>query len=148
MNRPPDHLHGMFLDLVRLAGQLHPEGETSAGWLPLPQIFALHELDTDAPMSQRDLAGRLGLEKSTVSRLVADLERGGFVVRQRDPANRRFYQVRITDRGREKHRSMAGRFHERYERVLSGMTETEREALLIGLPALIRVLRDELDGRQ
>ena len=42
--------------------------------MPLSHMFALHELDTGAPPPQRELARRLGLEKSTLSRLVTDME--------------------------------------------------------------------------
>ncbi len=42
--------------------------------MPLSHMFALHELDTDVPPSLRELARRLGLEKSTLSRLVTGIE--------------------------------------------------------------------------
>jgi DNA-binding MarR family transcriptional regulator len=112
----------------------------------MTQVFALHELDTDAPLSQRDLADRLGLEKSTVSRLVAEMAAAGLLIRERDPENRRYYKLRITARGRAAHARMSAAFHGRYERLVAGMSAGERDALSIGLPALIRVLRTELGG--
>jgi DNA-binding MarR family transcriptional regulator len=53
------------------------------------------------PASQQDLAARLHLEKSTVSRMAAGLEQRGLVVRERDPGNRRLYRLRLTERGAE-----------------------------------------------
>ena len=131
---PPasDPLHDLLRDLVRFAGLLHPEVAPGQA-IPLSQVFALHELDTDTPLSQRELARRLGLEKSTVSRLVADMERDGLLTRDRDPDNRRYHRLRITDRGRAAHAGMAG------------VSPAERDALIVGLPALVRVLRHELD---
>ena len=73
------------------------------------------------------------------------MEQEGLLVRDRDPGNRRYYQLRLTDRGRAAHARMAAGFHDRHERLVSGMTGAEREALLVGLPALIRVLRQELN---
>jgi DNA-binding MarR family transcriptional regulator len=90
----------------------------------LSQVFALHELDTGAPLSQNELARRLRLEKSSVSRLAAELERKGLLVRERDPDNRRLYRLRLTDAGRAAHRDSA-----------------ERDALAKALPALLRVIR-------
>jgi DNA-binding MarR family transcriptional regulator len=131
------------MDLVRVAGLLHPDQTMPGQTLPLSQVFALHELDTDAPMSQRDLAQRLRLEKSTVSRLVADLESRGLVARERDPDNRRIYRLHITAEGRGAHTRMGSVFHDRYVRMTAALTAQEQAALLIGLPALIRVLRQD-----
>jgi DNA-binding MarR family transcriptional regulator len=142
----PDPLHDLLMELVRLASSLHPDQTANGPSLPLSQAFALHELDTGEALSQGDLARRLRLEKSTVSRLVAELEREGLLVRERDPGNRRYYRLRLTDRGRAAHARMAADFHHRHERLVSGMTEAERAALVAGLPALIRVLRQELNG--
>jgi DNA-binding MarR family transcriptional regulator len=123
------------MDLVRAAGLLQLDQAVS-----MSQAFALHELDSDTPLSQRDLAERLRLEKSTVSRMVAELERKGLVVRERDPANRRLYRLRLTDAGRAQHVRMATAFHERYVCWVSAMTPAERDALLTGLPALLRAI--------
>ncbi|MGH3320235.1 MAG: MarR family winged helix-turn-helix transcriptional regulator [Streptosporangiaceae bacterium] len=148
MNPASDRLHDLLMDLVRLASVLHPDQTTPRHSTPPTQAFALHELDTDAPLAQRDLARRLRLEKSTVSRLVAEMEHEGLLVRDRDPGNRRYYRLRLTDHGRAAHARMTAEFHGRYVRLLSGMTATEREALLTGLPALVRVLRNELSREE
>ena len=107
----------------------------------MTQVFALHELDTGAGLSQRDLAHRLGLEKSTVSRLVAEMETAGLLKRERDPDNRRYYRLRLTARGRAAHARMGNAFHHRYHRLVPMMTTSEQDALRTGLAALIRVLR-------
>jgi DNA-binding MarR family transcriptional regulator len=132
-----DRLHDLLMEFVRVAGLLQVHENVS-----MSQAFALHELDVgDVPLSQRDLAERLRLDKSTVSRLAADLERDGLVVRERDPANRRLYRLRLTDEGRALHRSMRGDFHARYVRWVDSMTRRERDGLLVGLPALLRAVR-------
>src|SRR5205807_4720239 len=105
------------------------------------QAFALHELDAGTPLSQRDLADRLRLEKSSVSRMAAELERRGLIARERDPDNRRFYRLRITPEGRALHARMRGTFHERYTAWVGELTRTERDALRTGLGALVRVIR-------
>lgn len=139
----PERIHELLMDLVRVAGLLHPDTAMPGQPVSLSQGFALHELDTDTPLSQRELAERLSLEKSTVSRVAADLERKGLLVRERDPGNRRLYRLRLTDEGRAVHKGMAAAFHERYVQWVSTMTPAERDALLTGLPALIRAMRGE-----
>jgi DNA-binding MarR family transcriptional regulator len=137
-----ERIHQLLMDLVRTAGLLHLDQAVPGQPTSLSQAFALHELDVDTPLSQRDLCERLRLEKSTVSRMVAELERKGLAVRERDPGNRRFTRLRLTDEGRSLHRGMAAAFHEQFERWISAMSRTERDGLLVGLPALVRVIRD------
>jgi len=129
------------MDLVRATGLLQPEQSVAGHLLSMSQAFAIHELDTDTPLSQRELTERLGLEKSSVSRLAAELERRKIIVRERDPDNRRLYRLRLTDKGRTLHRQMATTAHEHFNGWVAAMTRAERDALLTGLPALVRVIR-------
>lgn len=83
------------------------------------------------------------LEKSTVSRTVADLQDKGLVERERDPANRRTYRLRLTAAGRDFHVRVARGYGAQYRRWTAAMTPAERRALLVGLPALIRVVSEK-----
>jgi DNA-binding MarR family transcriptional regulator len=136
-----DQLDGLLMELVRVGGLL----QTPDHRLSMSQAFALHELDLADVLSQRDLAERLNLEKSTVSRLVAELERKELVVRERDPENRRFYRVRITPSGRSEHRRFAHEMHERYLAYLHGMSRSEQTALRTGLAGLVRSMHELAD---
>nr|WP_281357659.1 MarR family winged helix-turn-helix transcriptional regulator [Isoptericola sediminis] len=52
------------------------------------------------PLTQREIASRNGVTEQTMSRIVARLERSGYVVRADDPRDRRRRAVTITDTGR------------------------------------------------
>ncbi len=134
-------LHELLMELVRATGMLQPDQLVPGESVSMSQAFALHELDTDTPLSQRDLANRLHLEKSSVSRMAAEMERKGLLVRERDPDNRRFYRLRLTPEGRALHARMAGMFDQQYLRWVSALTRAERDGLSTGLSALIRVVR-------
>lgn len=136
-----EQLHALFMELVRVAGLLSPDLEFPGFPVSMTQAFALHELDQGAPLSQRELADRLVLEKSTVSRMVADLEQKGLVERERDPANRRTYRLRLTDKGHDTHVELGTGYQDRFDKWTAALTDPERAALLAGLPALIRVVR-------
>ena len=58
---------------------------------------ALHELDPDHPLPARDLAGRLGCDRSNVTVLVDKLEQAGLVERRTDPADRRQKTLVVTE---------------------------------------------------
>jgi DNA-binding MarR family transcriptional regulator len=140
----PHLLHSLLMDLVRSTGLLQPH--LDPGTQPsLSEIFAVHELDVHGPITQQDLADRLQLEKSTVSRLVAGLEARQLLVRERDPDNRRSYRLRLTDAGREAHREVTSTFRAHFIGVLDRLSGDEREALELGLTALLRALG--ADGR-
>jgi DNA-binding MarR family transcriptional regulator len=134
-------IHGLLMDLIRAGGLLQPDQTVPGHQVSMSQAFALHELDTPVPLSQQELADRLRLEKSSVSRMAGELERRGLLVRERDPDNQRQYRLRLTDKGRALHAGMATTFHARYEEWVAAMTGAERAALLKGLPALVRAIR-------
>jgi DNA-binding MarR family transcriptional regulator len=139
MDAVTGQLHDLLMDLVRTVGAVQ---QAIAGQpLTLSQVFALHEIDCRAGLSQRDLADRLRLEKSSISRMVADMEARGLLIKERDPANRRFYRLRLTDRGRALHANTANAFHQEFERLTAAMSRSERAALVTGLTALVRPLR-------
>lgn len=128
-------LHELFMELVRLVSAWHLEYSVS-------QALALHALDTDPPLSQHELAARLRLEKSSVSRLVADLERRGLIQRQRDEDNRRVIRLRLTAEGRHAHLQLGAEFHQHYDRWTAELTAAERDALIVGLSAFLRASRN------
>ncbi len=109
--------------------------------LGLPTL-ALHALDTDPPLSQQELAARLRLEKSSVSRLVADLERRGLLQRQRDEDNRRVYRLRLTAEGRAAHVELGGGVSPATTTGAAALTAVERDALIVGLSAFLRAARN------
>src|SRR5262249_62060477 len=78
--------------------------DTGGGPLGLPvsasEARALIELLAARGIAQGQLAVLLGLEKSTVSRLAAGLERKGWLRRGRDEENQRFMRLYLTPEGR------------------------------------------------
>lgn len=142
---PDDEIRRLMRRLVRLVGLLEPHrhGEVSAS---LSEVMALGELSDAGVLSQQDLAGRLGLEKSTISRLVGGLERRGWVARERDPGNRRYLRLTLTGEGSEAAEQVGQHLQSHHERLLGGLTPDERAALSTGLAALGRLL-DEQHGR-
>lgn len=135
-----DWLSGLLSQLVRAAGLLQPDGPGPGGGLSLSESWALFELADGTPLTQRDLGECLDLEKSTISRLVAGMERRGLVTRTRNPDNRRFAQVAITDHGRTALNDLASTMMERHAYIFAAMTAAEREALATGLTALVRAM--------
>ena len=138
---PDDDLRRALRRLVRLGSLLEPHSHHHAGsHLSLSEMMALGELADVESMSQHELGQLLGLEKSTVSRLVVGMQRRGWVGRERDPSNRRFYQLQLTPEGRTVADRIGQDLRAHHEQLLGALTPDEREALTVGLTGLARAL--------
>jgi len=104
---------------------------------------ALIELISARGIAQGELAGLLGLEKSTVSRLAAGLERKGWVRRGRDEDNQRYVRLYLTPQGRAVAVQVWGAWQSRQARILGALSAEERTGLTAGLRGLVRGLAAE-----
>jgi DNA-binding MarR family transcriptional regulator len=101
---------------------------------------ALIELVAARGLAQGELAGLLGLEKSTVSRLASGLERKGWIRRGRDEENQRYVRLYLTPEGRAVAARVWQAWHSRQARILAALSEEERAGLSSGLRGLVRGL--------
>jgi len=131
--------------LERRLEQMLIEGAACCG-VTLVQCHTLVELAQLAPVNLTELADRLELDKSTVSRTVDGLVAAGLVRREPDPDNRRAVLLSLTDDGIKR----VGRIHELsdavYGRILADMSEAEVETMLAGMELLTEGLKRAADG--
>ena len=120
---------------------------------PLPAVSAsearaLIALLAARGIAQGQLAEVLGLEKSTVSRLAAGLERKGWIRRGRDEGNHRYVRLYLTPQGGLVADRVWQALQSLQARILAGLSTEERVGLAIGLRGLVRELVAEglLDG--
>jgi DNA-binding MarR family transcriptional regulator len=104
---------------------------------------ALIELVAARGIAQGELGSLLGLEKSTVSRLAAGLERKGWVRRGRDEDNQRYVRLYLTPEGGVIAARLWQAWHSRQERILTALSPEERTGLSAGLRGLVRGLAAE-----
>jgi DNA-binding MarR family transcriptional regulator len=81
-------------------------------------LDCLDILDARGPLSPTELARRAGLHPATMTAILDRLERGGWITRERDPADRRAVRVRAV--------------HERYAELLrlySGLSRSMNKLL-------------------
>jgi DNA-binding MarR family transcriptional regulator len=132
-------------DGARVADPSAPDGGPVMG---IPQVSgsearALIELVQARGIAQGELAGLLGLEKSTVSRLAAGLERKGWVRRGRDEGNQRYVRLYLTAEGGAVAARLWEAWQSRQARILGALTVEERAGLSAGLRGLVRGLAAE-----
>ncbi|MGY2048053.1 MarR family winged helix-turn-helix transcriptional regulator [Methylobacterium sp. JK268] len=98
-----------------------------------PGDFALLQLVGDNPgIGQTALSAAVARDKSTLTPLLVDLERRGFVRREPDPADRRGRRVSLTPAGAAKRDALAA-CAARHEALLAAALGPENRALLLGL---------------
>jgi DNA-binding MarR family transcriptional regulator len=129
--------------LFRVRGLLDPAHAVLGLGASVSEALALGEL-TAGEMTQQELGNHLGLEKSTVSRLVDAMAAKGWVDRDRDPGNRRYRNVRLTVAGEHVAAQVADAIRQRHARILAALTPDERAAVRVALTALARAMSEEL----
>ncbi len=64
------------------------------------QRHILAILDKQGVMNQRDLIDRLGVRSASLSEVLGKLERGGYILREQEEADRRNFVISLTERGK------------------------------------------------
>lgn len=129
--------------LFRLRGVLDSSQVVPGLGVSASESMALGHLVAVGETTQQELGSHLGLEKSTVSRLVDGMVQKGWVAKKRDPENRRYQKLALTPIGEQAAKQIMEAMRERHARWIAGLTPHEREALAIGLTALVRAMSDE-----
>jgi DNA-binding MarR family transcriptional regulator len=134
------NLQSQMIALVRAFG-LHKPDTTPCGQpVSVAEAHALMELERAAPLSQNELASRLLLEKSTVSRLVASLEQHGWISRTRSQRDARQVELSLTAEGRRIQGQIAAARTAKFQRVLAAVPADQREQVLAALNILVEAL--------
>jgi DNA-binding MarR family transcriptional regulator len=119
------------------------EARTPCGMaVPLSQAHAMMELLRTPRISQQDLADRLALSKSNVSRLVDRLVASGRVRRERDMEDGRACRLVLTEKGRHLARELDQRSLGRFEALLRGVPPRERNTVIRALSLLVEATDD------
>jgi MarR family transcriptional regulator, organic hydroperoxide resistance regulator len=116
---------------VRLFGLLE-QNVTPCGFpLSVSQVFAMQELEKGT-MSVTELASRLELERSSVSRLVDELVKGEFISRNINEANRREMILSLTEKGMRNILQVRQQSLKFYQSVLGSLSNNEQTLIIDG----------------
>ena len=105
------------------------------------ECHLLTELESFGQATAKQLAERLVLEKSTVSRLVTDLVDRRLVQASRDPADGRRRQLALTDKGHEAVQGIHGHAIGQVRGALDYVPPEEARAIVDGLSRYARALK-------
>lgn len=93
--------------------------------LTVTQFGVLESLHHIGPLCQGELAEKLLRSGGNLTLVVDNLEKAGLVVRERDPADRRFVVVKLTAKGTEFIAAFFPKVVENVKREMSVLSSTE-----------------------
>lgn len=114
--------------------------------ITLPQMQAMRYIWLHRNATVGEVAEGLDISYPSATNMLNRLVRKGLVTRHGNPADRRFVEVQITEKGERLTREMEEERTARLKQVLDQMTPDDRQALIDGLRAFI-VTAVEMDNR-
>lgn len=135
-------------DLIIAVEQMvrHVRQNSFAGGLSTAASSALGRLSREGPCRLTDLARSEGVSQPNMTQLVTRMERAGLVRRVADHNDGRAVLVEVTDAGLEVFRQRRAERARALQTLVEKLSEPEREAVRIALPALARAIEDRQDG--
>ncbi len=116
--------------LIRGAKELHNLlSEQGEHVVDPPAYMLLNRIGEQGPLRLSTLAASVYLDVSTISRQVQDLEQAGWVLRERDPLDRRASLLRLTERGQTVLAAGQEQRANSLRQLLSDWSEDQRQAL-------------------
>lgn len=97
------------------------------------QCHIIWETAQENKISVNELATRLNISKSAVSRTVDDLVNKGYLARNPNPADRRYVDIELTAKGQHAFQEIALNSRRYFEAVLEMIPENKRETTLEGI---------------
>ncbi|MEU4314336.1 MarR family transcriptional regulator [Nocardia sp. NPDC024068] len=101
------------------------------------QHLVLKMLAAVGPRSQQALSEELRIDRSVMVGIADELERSGYIRRERDPADRRAYAVTLTAAGRRALTQAEKYIPEFLDRTFAALTTAERDQLAALLGKLL-----------
>ena len=109
------------------------------------QCHVIWETAQENKISVNELAARLNISKSAVSRTVDDLVNKGLLERKPNPNDRRYVDIELTEKGQQTFREIEQNSRRYFEAVLEIIPENKRAITLKGIQtfstALYHVLK-------
>ena len=107
------------------------------------QLRALVFVSNNGPISMTDFCAKLNIEKGSLTSMVDDLTDKGYVVREKDTADRRKYLITITESGSNVAADFMGKLSNSLEEKLFKLSEEEQDKYMEAIGTLQAILNKE-----
>lgn len=135
INQGSETLRELIRILVRDLGILEKSDASCCG-VTITQCHAVVEIGRKGKISLVDLAGLLGLDKSTMSRTINNLVESDLVLRDLDTENRRYVIIQLTENGRNVFMNIEESMNGYYKSIFNSIPENKRNQVMESLQLL------------
>lgn len=108
----------------------------------LPQCLVLLEVDEEKRLTVGQLASRLRLDNSTLSRTIDNLVRAGLLDRSRDDDDRRIVWIRLTEAGDAACAAIHDQNDAMYRGIFERIPRSRRDAVVRSFGLLVQAFLD------
>ncbi|MCB2204760.1 MarR family transcriptional regulator [bacterium] len=130
-----------------LVGTCHRKQERIAerANISLSEFKCLRAFRNDTELSVKDIAHRMSLTSSRLTRIIDGLVKKRFVTRHIDPEDRRIINVRLTKQGEIIARKVSNDCTHIYEQVLQTVNPGEHETIITAISQLFDAMQIRTD---
>jgi len=132
---------GLLYSMVRCFLALE-RSEICCCGVTMSQCSTIMSVGKNPRMTMQALSQAMALANSTMTRMVDNLVRDGFIERIRDDQDRRIVYVVLTDKGRELFEQISQVMSQYYQTIVQNIPAAERANVLDAL----RILKDAIDA--
>jgi DNA-binding MarR family transcriptional regulator len=143
-----ENLRGLVQTFVRRFGLLDAARTPCGKPIPISAAHALFELSRTPGIDQVEVALRLGMSKSAVSRLLAGLERRDLLRRERSKDDGRARRLSLTAKGKRMAAEISRASLAFFDEIVAALPKQSVGRLCEGLSDLIRAIPAPQRGRR
>ncbi|MEG6586295.1 MarR family winged helix-turn-helix transcriptional regulator [Dendrosporobacter sp. 1207_IL3150] len=134
--------------MIRQLGLLENTQSFCSSDCTFTQCHTIIEVGKDTNSSLNDLAARLKVDKSAMSRTVDELVKKGLVFREQDPNDRRYIRISLTSLGLQKFEDIDAKSRSIFEQLLQTMPAEEHDVVIKGLQLFSEALTKSIMGKE
>lgn len=131
-----DEVGDMVRKLVRMF-QLFERDQIKVHGFTTTQCYTLLEIDKSGSIPMNALSEKMNLNSSTMTRILDNLVRDGYIVRQKSPEDRRLVLVALSDKGKTSAKQLNASVNGYYKKVIESIPEGRLEEVLKSADLLV-----------
>ncbi|UCZ53760.1 winged helix DNA-binding protein [Bacillus shivajii] len=132
-------------EIIRSLGLHHPNQTPCGQPISISEAHTIMEIQLKEEVTQSDLTQILNLEKSTVSRLVQQLEKKDWLKRETSPKDQRMKILRLTEKGQKIAQRLETSRIEKFNSILANIPENRHKEVIVALELLIEAIPPRKD---
>jgi DNA-binding MarR family transcriptional regulator len=141
VNEGHKFLRELLRILIRNLGILEKDGASCCG-TTISKCHAIVEIGRAGEISLNELAGILGLDKSTMSRTINNLVEDNLVIRDTHPEDRRYITINLTKKGEDAFKSIENSMYTYYNDIFNSIPEDKKAQVLESLQLLVCAVKE------